>query len=184
MNDDFSTPPQPSPCPCNKPTCHESWEPGCGLGNSREHAQPTPAPVQERYVTFDDAGIHVDISRWLKSDKGKEAVKRIAGSTQPAPAADGAGDHIAMLRSLRLMYADEPEGEHLGTIAALDAAIAALRQPVDENAREVAKLVEFFRNEGYLPFGLEGDNRGWTPAETAIAAMRKIIASQQESRND
>lgn len=25
-------------CPCNEPTCVEPWEPGCGLGNSEEHA--------------------------------------------------------------------------------------------------------------------------------------------------
>jgi hypothetical protein len=54
---------------------------------------------------------------------------------------------------------------------------------------EVNKLVEFFRKEGYMRFGLNGDNMGWSPAETAIRAMREYmqketaIASQLESRN-
>lgn len=30
--------PELPPCPCGLATCQESWEPGCGLGNSEEHA--------------------------------------------------------------------------------------------------------------------------------------------------
>lgn len=41
---------------------------------------------------------------------------------------------------------------------------------------ELQKLVEFFRSrDGYRHFGLEGDQMGWSPAETAIKAMRRSI---------
>ncbi len=29
---------KPQNCPCGLDTCVEPWEPGCGLGNSPEHA--------------------------------------------------------------------------------------------------------------------------------------------------
>lgn len=45
--------------------------------------------------------------------------------TAPREAAQEPG-HVAMLRSLRMMYHDEPGDEHLGTKAALNAAIEAL----------------------------------------------------------
>lgn len=32
-------------CPCNEPTCVEPWEPGCGLGNSEEHAAVSPESI-------------------------------------------------------------------------------------------------------------------------------------------
>lgn len=40
---------------------------------------------------------------------------------------------------------------------------------------EVRKLIDFFRGEGYSKFGWEGDQQGWTPAETAIHAMRAFM---------
>lgn len=33
------------PCPCGLSTCVEPWEPGCGLGNSEEHAIAVPEPA-------------------------------------------------------------------------------------------------------------------------------------------
>lgn len=36
-------------CPCDASSCIEPWEPGCGLGNSIEHARiATPPPASER----------------------------------------------------------------------------------------------------------------------------------------
>ena len=39
---------QPAPsvsCLCGESTCVEPWEPGCGLGNSEEHARPVSEPA-------------------------------------------------------------------------------------------------------------------------------------------
>lgn len=41
---------------------------------------------------------------------------------------------------------------------------------------ELAKLVEFFRGEGYGRFGWNGDVQGWSPAETAIRAMLECVS--------
>jgi hypothetical protein len=118
----------------------------------------------------------------------------------PAPAADGAGKLPSPLRFLIEDYEQAAINYGIrGTVECrrdtdnagvkLRAAIAALRQPVPDAVREFDKLVDFFRNEGYQRFGLNGDDKGWSPAETAIRAMREYmqketaLASQQESRN-
>lgn len=50
-------------------------------------------------------------------------------------------------------------------------------EPTDAECREeMEKLLYFFNTEGYGAFGYNGDVRGWTPAETAINAMRSLLA--------
>lgn len=88
----------------------------------------------------------------------------------PAPAADGA-DELEQAELWVANHCHEPAMEKT-----LFAAVAALRQPVPD--AETAKLIEFFRKEGYMRFGLNGDNMGWSPAETAIRAMREYMSKE------
>lgn len=45
-----------------------------------------------------------------------------------------------------------------------------------EAQSELDKLVTYFRGDGFNRFGREGDYEGWTAAETAVKAMRKLDA--------
>lgn len=42
-------------------------------------------------------------------------------------------------------------------------------------------LVDFFRDEG-AELGWEGDDKGWSPAETAIWAMKRLLRLEREQR--
>lgn len=62
--------------------------------------------------------------------------------------------------------------------------LASITPPSQEPADwqvEMTKLVDFFRNEGFAQFGNQGDFEGWTPAETAINAMRELAALRAAS---
>jgi hypothetical protein len=144
------------------------------------------APVERCWWCYDktgtllDASVHgVGASHWMPLPLPPSA------SPQPAPApvqADVLGE-----------LADEIEATYPNADASNLRAFGA-QPPAPGEAEvcdhaEVNKLVEFFRKEGYMRFGLNGDNMGWSPAETAIRAMREYmqketaIASQLESRN-
>jgi hypothetical protein len=59
----------------------------------------------------------------------------------------------------------------------LSAANAKLR----EKLNEIGPLVEFFRDEGFWPFGHRGDYEGWIPEQTAVHFLREhlgCVASQ------
>lgn len=40
---------------------------------------------------------------------------------------------------------------------------------------EQAELIEFFRGEGFNPYGSEGDHNGWRPTRTAIEFLRRAL---------
>ena len=50
--------------------------------------------------------------------------------------------------------------------------------PINLDIEGTALLVKFFRNEGSW-LGTLGDENGWTPEQTAIAAMRKLLEMQR-----
>lgn len=49
---------------------------------------------------------------------------------------------------------------------------------------ELTKLVDFFRSSESLHLGDEGDANHWTPAETAIRAMRRLLSANQRALSD
>lgn len=77
----------------------------------------------------------------------------------------------AALRNRRIGPGDIEEALQLVT--------KALAAPAEggqgEAEGELAKLLEFFRGEGYQRFGWEGDVSSWSPADTAIKAMRSLL---------
>lgn len=62
-----------------------------------------------------------------------------------------------------------------------DKAERQVRDLTAENARlrteqdKVGPLVEFFREEGFYPYGHTGDYEGWQPEETAVHFLRKHL---------
>jgi hypothetical protein len=71
---------------------------------------------------------------------------------------------------------DEAKTEAGKWIASLDP--AATEKTVAQI--ELDKLLEFFNGDGFNKFGRDGDHAMWTPAETAIDAMRRLAKSEME----
>jgi hypothetical protein len=57
-----------------------------------------------------------------------------------------------------------------------------LNMSTAECREEMRKLLNYFRGEGFAPFGNDGDHDCLTPAETAIRAMRELAALRQRRR--
>jgi hypothetical protein len=136
-----------------------------------EHdAQPAPAPVHPctMGVGCEEAGV------CYASANGQPEQ---CGAHPPAPAADGAGEHVAMLES---MIADHAWIPGVKERAALRAAIAALRQPVPDAVRELIDVGCRIR----LASDSNMDRTRLSPKDEKDLhlALERAIASQQESR--
>lgn len=84
-------------CPCGEPTCTESWEPGCGLGESVEHAVPAerepPRGDELRAILARQPAPVVDDElpgMWSQSDFMGGATDAADNARQPAPVVDDA----------------------------------------------------------------------------------------------
>ena len=88
------------------------------------------------------------VSRWTK------AIREMPMGSQPPHQDRGEVDgHVAMLRSLRLMYADGvmEADDHPGTLSAIDAAIAALTEAKQQGPGEAVAYAVYGSAEEYGP---------------------------------
>lgn len=86
-------------------------------------------------------------------------------------------------------YYDEANTLYSMYLAALSVdkdgeAVADSMEDYVEATVELDKLIKFFRYEAFLSLGNNGDNMGWTPAETAIAAMRELLTMKSSKGSE
>lgn len=99
----------------------------------------------------------------------------------PAPAADGAGNHVFHLTNIRDQVSQDGLADSDYQVGAIDAAIAALRQPVPDAVRE-GVLIRQLRGRAAF---LRNRGRVKSPAlmEEAASRLESALSAQQESRN-
>jgi hypothetical protein len=146
----------------------------------RIHALPAGRePVAYLHGMREVPGVGVEIIGAL-SDYGMKLDLPEQTPLYASPPPQDSGEPVAIPKGHCSLFV-----HHSSKCAQEGRCLGASPPPPQDAARDAEndKLVAFFNTpEGFSQFGNNGDYQNWTPAETAIAAMRDLITTRKRLR--